>query len=158
MGNGKKRRRPEKSAGSSHRTTPAPRIHGSKEEVTDPQNKRELNARLTGATERQKQRELKIGTYALVGSGIALGIFVGADGIVFALIVGVLSIVSYYVYTMPTRNSTLLWIIKLTANVILNIFLIPLLVMSWTMRPYRKFMEKREGRKHLKQDTGSARN
>jgi hypothetical protein len=105
-----------------------------------------------------KQIELKIGAYALAGTGIALGIFVGVDGILFALIIWVLSIVSYYLYTMPAGNSTLLWLIKLTANIILNIFLLPLLVMSWTIQPYKKFIEKYEERNRLKQDMGAEQN
>ena len=107
---------------------------------------------------RPKQIELKIGAYALAGSGIALGIFVGVDGILYALIVCGLSALSYYLYTMPTRNSTLLWLTKVTSNMILNIFLFPLLVMSWTIGPYKKFIERYEERNRLKQDTGAERN
>lgn len=93
-----------------------------------------------------KQIEAKIGAYALIILAIALGIFVGVEGFLFILVIGALSVLSYYLYVMPTRNSSLLKLIKVFANVFLNIFLFPLLVMSWTVRPYKKFIEEYEKR------------
>jgi hypothetical protein len=102
------------------------------------------------------QRELKIGACVLAGAGTAFGVLVGMEGILYALIICVLSIASYYLYTMPTRHSTFLWFIKVPANIIFNIHLLPLLVMSWTIRPYKRHIELHEERERLRQNNISS--
>lgn len=98
-------------------------------------------------------RELIIGACVLAVAGTMLGIFAGMEGLLYALIVCVLSAASYYLYIMPTSQSALLRFVKFFANMFFNIHLIPLLVMSWTLRPYKRYIELHEERRRLAEDS-----
>lgn len=90
------------------------------------------------------QKELIIGAFTLAAAATELAIVFGWESILYSLIICILSAASYYLYTMPTRHSRLLLFIKIAGNAVFNIFLFPLLVMSWTLLRYKKPVEKHE--------------